>query len=44
LKQLWLVRLAEDRAGSGFAVTGSGSKVQPSGEAIPYYRMVLPGA
>ncbi len=25
----------------GFAVTGSGTKSLPSGEAVPYYRMVL---
>lgn len=26
---------------AGFAITGSGSKTLPSGEAVPYYRMVL---
>jgi predicted GNAT family acetyltransferase len=26
---------------AGFAVTGSGSKTLPSGEVVPYYRMVL---
>jgi len=26
----------------GFTVTGSGSKSLPSGEVVPYYRMVLP--
>ena len=26
----------------GFAVTGHGTKTPPSGEVIPYYRMVLP--
>ena len=26
----------------GFTVTGSGTKSMPSGEVIPYYRMVLP--
>jgi RimJ/RimL family protein N-acetyltransferase len=26
----------------GFAVTGHGSKTLPSGEVVPYYRMVLP--
>jgi RimJ/RimL family protein N-acetyltransferase len=26
----------------GFAVTGSGSKSLPSGEMVPYYRMVCP--